>query len=137
MIYEGTIQYSGVDNKGNQKNFKEQYVVKYVVSFADAEVKLYEEMQGRGLFDYDVIALKRSKIKEIANGRTNADDLLWLAEMQDVFHDDDGNEKYIKYKVLFYSKTYESANVFITEYAKQGYDLSLVSLKLTKYIDVI
>lgn len=137
MIYEGTIQYIGIDNKGNQKNIKEQYVVNDVISFEGSENKLYEEMQGRGLSDCDVIALKRSKIKEIANGRTNSEDLLWLAEMQDVFHDDEGNEKYIKYKVLFYSKTYESANVFITEYAKQGYDLSLVSLKLTKFVDVI
>lgn len=137
MIYEGTIQYTGVDNKGNQKNFKEQYVVNNRVSFADAEVELYVEMQERGLSDCDVIALKRSKIKEIANQRTNVDDLLWMAEMQDVFHDDEENEKYIKYKVLFYSKTYESANLFITEYAKQGYDLSLVSLKLTKFVDVI
>ena len=57
--------------------------------------------------------------------------------MMDVFHDDEGNEKPLKYKILFFSKTYESANAFITEYSKQGYDMSLVSLKLTKFVDVI
>lgn len=33
--------------------------------------------------------------------------------------------------------TYESANAFITDYAKQGYDMKLVSLKLTKFAEVI
>ena len=137
MIYEGTILHVDIDNNGNKKNIKQQYVIDEAIGFGNAEEILYEKMQGFGFSDIDVIAIKRSKIKEIANKRTNKDDLLWMAEMQDVFHDDEGNEKYIKYKVMFYSETYEKANAFITEYAKQGYDLSLVSLKLTKFIDVL
>ena len=103
--------------------------------FTQVESKLYEKFEGYK--DFDVVAIKRSNIKEIANQRTNNDDVIWQAELQDIFHDDEGNEKLLKYKILFFSKTYESANTFITEYAKQGYDMSLVSLKLTKFMDVI
>ena len=99
------------------------------------ESELHKEF--KGYKDFDVVAIKRSNIKEIANQRTNNDDVIWQAELQDIFHDDEGNEKLLKYKILFFSKTYESANTFITEYAKQGYQMSLVSLKLTKFIDVI
>ena len=46
-------------------------------------------------------------------------------------------EKPIKYKILFYSKSFDSAKAFISEYSQQGYDMSLVSLKLTAFKDVI
>lgn len=135
MIYEATVMYVSPDDRGNERNNKESYILENQDLFTQVESKLYEEFEGYK--DFDVVAIKRSNIKEIANQRTNNDDVIWQAELQDIFHDDDGNEKLLKYKILFFSKTYESANTFITEYAKQGYDMSLVSLKLTKFIDVL
>lgn len=135
MIYEATITFTKPDDKGDEKTFKESYILENQNLFTQVESKLYEEFEGYK--DFDVVAIKRSNIKEIANQRTSNDDVVWQAEVQDICHDDEGNEKFLKYKILFFSKTYESANTFITEYAKQGYDMSLVSLKLTKFIDVI
>lgn len=134
MIYEASVQYTGRDNDGNDITVKEKYVLEDEPSFSSVEERLYKIFLDK---DFDVTAIKRSKIKEIANRRVGQEDLMWISEVQDVFHDDAGNEKYMKYKILFYSRTFDTAKTFITEYIKQGYDMTLVSLKLTKFIDVL
>lgn len=134
MIYEASVQYTGRDNDGNDITVKEKYVLEDEPSFSSVEERLYKIFSDK---DFDVTAIKRSKIKEIANRRVGQEDLMWIAEVQDVFHDDAGNEKYMKYKILFYSRTFDTAKTFITEYIKQGYDMTLISLKLTKFIDVL
>lgn len=134
MIYEASVQYTGRDNDGNDITVKEKYVLEDEPSFSSVEERLYKIFLDK---DFDVTAIKRSKIKEIANRRVGQEDLMWIAEVQDVFHDDAGNEKYTKYKILFYSRTFDTAKTFITEYIKQGYDMTLISLKLTKFIDVL
>lgn len=134
MIYEASVQYTGRDNDGNDITVKEKYVLEDEPSFSSVEERLYKIFLDK---DFDVTAIKRSKIKEIANRRVGQEDLMWISEVQDVFHDDAGNEKYMKYKILFYSRTFDTAKTFITEYIKQGYDMTLISLKLTKFIDVL
>lgn len=134
MIYEASVQYTGRDNDGNDITVREKYVLEDEPSFSSVEERLYKIFSDK---DFDVTAIKRSKIKEIANRRVGQEDLMWIAEVQDVFHDDAGNEKYMKYKILFYSRTFDTAKTFITEYIKQGYDMTLISLKLTKFIDVL
>lgn len=135
MIYEATIQRLKNDGNGNQKVVKEKYVLEEGDFFAHAETKLYEEFESEQ--EFDVTEIKRSKIKEIANQRANDEERLWLSEVQDSMLGDDGEEKVIKYKILFFSKTFDTAKAFITEYIKQGYGMTLVSLKLTKIIDVL
>ena len=136
MIYEVTINYTKFDEeKQTEKSVKENFIVNEAESFSDAEQQA--NTYCKAFKEVDVTAIKQSKIKEIANERSDTDDYIWLAEMQDVFIDDAGNKKPIKYRVAFFSTTYESANAFITDYAKQGYEMSLVSLKLTKFAEVI
>lgn len=136
MIYEVQVTYTKFDEeKQTEKSVKENFIINEAESFSSAELQAFGYCMA--FKDAEVVAIKQSKIKEIANERKNTDDTLWLAEMQDVFIDDNGNEKPTKYRVLFHSQTYESANAFITDYAKQGYDMQLVSLKLTKFSEVI
>lgn len=138
MIYEVQITYVTVDNRGNDKNVKENLVVQNATSFADAEETGYEYGQGLNLNEVDVVGVKRSKIKEILNTCQHDDDLIWQAELMDVFHDDEGNEKEIKYKTILFAQSFDNAKAFISEYMRQGYDnMSLVSLKLTKFTTII
>ena len=138
MIYEVQITYVTVDNRGNDKNVKENLVVQNAISFADAEEAGYEYGQGLNLNEVDVVGVKRSKVKEVLNTCQHDDDLIWQAELMDVFHDDEGNEKEIKYKTILFAQSFDSAKAFVTEYMRQGYDdMSLVSLKLTKFNEVI
>lgn len=135
MIHEVTIAFTVAGKNGEGKTIKEQYLVDNRNLFAEVEDAMYVGFDGYK--DLDVIAVKRSRIKEIINTRQSEDDLIWMAELQDTFVDDDGKEKYIKYKVVLYSKTFDTAKAFISEYIKQGYNLALVSLKLTKFEEVL
>ena len=135
MIHEVTIAFTVAEKNGEGKTVKEQYLVDNRNLFAEVEDAMYVGFDGYKALD--VIAVKRSRIKEIINTRQSEDDLIWMAELQDTFVDDDGKEKYIKYKVVLYSKTFDTAKAFISEYIKQGYNLALVSLKLTKFEEVL
>jgi hypothetical protein len=135
MIYESTITYKGIDNKGVEKLFKESYVISNAELFAEVENKMQEEFTAYQ--ELDVVDIKRSKIKEIANGRTSDDENLWMSELLSVFIEDDGTEKEIKNKVLFFATTYDKANAFITQYVKQGYNMEIISTKKTHFLDVL
>lgn len=137
MIHEVKVQYNGTDKKGNERVFKPQYLVENALCFSDAETQVCEYLQGQGILEYDVTNIVRSKATEVANTRQSVDDKIWVAELIDVFTTDDGEEKEMKYKIFLFSKTFDSALAFITEYMKQGYNMSLVTLKLTKFAELI
>lgn len=136
MIYEAQITYQTTNEKGLEVTKKENYVVPDAERFEQVEKWLFNRFQLTHDC-LDVVAVKRSKIMEVANDRTSDDDLIWCAELQDVFHDDDGSEKTTKYKILLFAKTFDSAKAFISEYAKCGYSMELVSLKMTKFVGVL
>lgn len=134
MIYEGTISYLSIDDNGEDKSIRERYIISSAELFSDAEASLYNIQRGR---DMDVIALKRSLVKEIANTRSCEDDKVWMAELADTFTGDDGEEKINIYKIILYAKSFDSAKSFISEYMEQGYSMELTSLKRTKFVDVL
>lgn len=131
MLYEVQISYTTLDDKA----VKEQYLIEAQEFFANAEHEMYKRFSTCD--NLDVTKIKRSNIKEVANLRNQPTDKVWIAQMQDVFVDDDGEEKPIKYKVAFFSDTYDNANAFIIEYAKQGYQMSLISLTLSNFVDIL
>lgn len=135
MIYEGTIQYIAIDESGNDKSTKANYIIENAELFAEVENRLYEEFDG--YTDIDVVAVKRSRIKEIINTRQSEDDLIWLCEIEDVFLTEDGEEKPLRYKILGYSKDFNSAKTLFGEYLKQGYSMNIISIKKTKFEEVL
>mgnify|MGYP002852442256 CR=1 FL=1 len=135
MIYEATIQFIAIDNNGNDKSTKQSYIIENAELFAQVENRLYEEFEG--YTDLDVVAIKRSKIKEIANERTSDDEKIFLATLVDVFLNDDGSEKEIKYTIAFYSKDMNTAHAYIREYVSQGYNMGVKQIKESKLIDVL
>jgi hypothetical protein len=134
-MYEIQITFVKVDSKGNDRNVKESLILEHAESFADAEQIGYD--YGSGLTGLDVVAIKRSKIKEIANERTSDDEKIFLATLVDVFLNEDGTEKEMKYTIAFFSKSMASANAYINEYAKQGYNMSITKIVESKYDDVL
>lgn len=134
MIFEGTITYLTIDDNGDDKAIKERYIIENAEMFSDAESMLYDLQKGR---DMDVVAIKRSAIKEIANKRNFAEEKVWIAEIADTFTDEDGEEKLIVYKIALYAKNFDGAKNFMGEYMTQGYSMDLVSLKMTKFVDVL
>ena len=136
MVYEIVLSYVTVNPKnGSDVSKKENLILEHAESFADAEQIGYEYCCG--LTGLDVVAIKRSKIKEIANERTSDDEKIFLATLVEVFHNDDGSEKEMKYTIAFFSKDMTSANVYINEYAKQGYNMSVTKIVQSKFDDVL
>ena len=135
MIHESKIAFTKVDDNGNDKVIKERYLIAEAESFGDAEEQTYDFCDGEtGL---DVIDVKRSKIKEILNSRDTGDDKIFVADIADVQHNDDGEEVEIVYKVALFAPNVDAAYNYIKSYLKQGYDMTLVGLKKTKYNEVI
>lgn len=134
-MYEGTITFIQVDDKGIDRNRKESYVLENAISFSDAEDKLLD--YGEGLTAIDVASIKRSKVKEIINTRKSDEEMIFAAELQDVFLNEDGTEKEIKYKVLLFAKTFDEAKAIMSEHIRQGYSMEIVSIKKTKFDDVL
>lgn len=135
MAYEIQITYVTVDPRGNDRNVKENLILEHAESFADAEQIGYD--YGSGYTALDVVAIKRSKIKEIANERTSDDEKIFLATLVDVFLNEDGTEKEIKYTIAFFSKNMATANVYINEYAKQGYNMTITKIVESNYDNVL
>lgn len=133
MIWEFTISYHSIDN-GKEKVKKEKFVFDKCESFGEVEQKAIN------LFDHlsemEVIAIKQSKVKEIVNYKKYQDEKIFDATLRDVFVDEDGNEKYINYHILLCAKTFDNAKDLVSQYLKQGYDLTLVTLKETSFVDI-
>ena len=131
MTFETKISY---ESEG--KVVKEQYIVENEELFGAVESKLYEEF---GNFpNFSVVSIKtNNKIREIINQREDEEDFIWTAELQDVFYTDEGDEKHIRYKVIIFAKTFDSAKTKIVKYMQQGYGMTLVSLKLTDFEEVL
>ena len=137
MIYEGTIKYETVTNKGNTKTVKESYLIEDAETFSEAESVLLRIGNESSLSDFDVTALKRSKIKEIANHGGKLKSPMFVATLVDVFTDEKGNEKEMNYDIAFFAPNIQEAHNFIIYYTEQGYCMEMRSLKQAKFIDVI
>lgn len=135
MIFEATVQYNTTNSKGKECVAKEKYVIENETLFRIVENIMYNKF--RDYQGVDVTAIRRTHIKEVVNQRTLVDDRVFMATLIDTFTDDDGVEKETKYDILFYAKDIDSAHSYIKDYVKQGYGMSIVSIKLTKYKDIV
>jgi hypothetical protein len=121
-----------IDNKSKKK------AVTYVLDtefFANAEYQvtgMLEELKKQSTVkSYDVLSLKQSPIKEVI---TNHDgEHSYIATLEDIFTEDDGTEKKLKYKVLLWADNHQQALAHITELVKQGYDLAIKGIKEVDY----
>lgn len=138
MIYEATITFVAADSKGIDRNIKEKYILENAESFSDVEEKMYEAFSG--YTDLDVVDIKRSKLKEIANEKPFGDEecKIFFATIVDFFTDDNDVTKEIKYTVALFAHNINEAHQAVKQYMSQGLeDMELKQLKETKIVDVI
>ena len=122
-----------VDNKVKKRP------VTYILNtefFSTAEYSvtalLEKEQQEGTLRDYEIQSMRISPIKEIANQYHGEHS--YLATLKDVWTEDDGTEKYLKYKVLLWADNLQEAIANTHEMAKEGYEMLVESLKEVDYI---
>ena len=136
-MYEVKYSYTTIDNKGNDKVVKKTIICEHAASFGDAEEIAYDFANGET--DLDVIAVKRSSIKEIINRRASDNDKIFTATIVDTCYIDGKDEPVEnKYILALYAEDINQAHSIVREYMKQGLnDMELVGLKCTKYLEIL
>jgi hypothetical protein len=136
-MYEVKYSYTTIDNKGNDKVVKNTIICEHAASFGDAEEIAYDFANGET--DLDVIAVKRSSIKEIINRRASDNDKIFTATIVDTCYIDGKDEPVEnKYILALYAEDINQAHSIVREYMKQGLnDMELVGLKCTKYLEIL
>ena len=135
MFYEVSNKITVVDKRGNDKQIVEKILVENINLFSEAELKAIEWYNNEN----EVVAIKQlPKLMEFVNRRESEDQTIYAATIESIFIDDDDNEKTTRYIVGIFAHSLENATNIALEYMQGGMtDLSLVSIKKTKIVEVI
>ena len=76
--------------------------------------------------DADITCCKQSSIKEVATQFEG--DKSYVATLKDVWIDEVGNEKSLRYKVLLYAADLTECNTRAQQLCREGYDMIIESL---------
>lgn len=135
MFYEVSNKITVVDKKGNDKQIIEKILVENINLFSEAELKSIEWYNNEN----EVVAIKQlPKLMEFVNRRESEDQAIYAATIESIFIDDDNNEKTTRYIVGIFALSLEDATNIAIEYMRGGMtDLSLISIKKTKIVEVI
>lgn len=135
MLIELKVKTKRTDSTGKTRKKTETYLINKDF-FAEAEYAitemLTEETNSHLLDEFEIISLKISQLKEIATQYQGENP--FIISLKDVFHEDDGTEKYTKYKVLLWADSLTEANSRAHELSMQGYDMLIESIKQVEYV---
>lgn len=135
MFFEVQVKLIKMNNKGVDKPVVEKLIVENANIFSEAEYKAMNEYNGEA----DVVAMKISKLKEFINTRTNDEEDIYFATIEDEFvNDSTGEVTPMLYSVALFAENFDRAKDITNAYIKQGLsDMTLVAIKKTKFIDLI
>ena len=136
MFYEANTKVTRLNERGEEKQVMERYVIQNCETFREAEeraAKTYAEYN----LDGDVVAIKRSNLYEVVNENANKEKY-FRAKLGSIFVDDNGKEKMTYYHVLLSADNMDDAQKIMKEYMNQGMnDFILLEIKESKVTDVI
>lgn len=132
MLIEVKVKVARViDGKTRKKT--ETYVMD-MEFFNQAEYAVTELLnEDTTVEDFQIQNLKVSQIKEIDDQTINNSIPSFIATLIDIFLQDDGTEKKIKYKVLLWADNLTAANHRANELSHQGYDMQIEGIKQVDY----
>lgn len=134
MFYEVISKRIIIDAKGNDKEIAEKFIIDNCEFCSESEKVMLLEYNGENR----CTSIKESNLREFVNERQDDDQAIFLATLEDVFVTDDGDEKATRYVVGLFANTVEEATKIMIEYMRQGMgNLSLVSIKKTKIVDLL
>lgn len=130
-----TTKVTRVKDDGTEKEVSERYITD-CLTFEEAERKGMETYSADNT-DGDVIAIKRSNVREIVN-EDEEKEHYFKATIVDVFVDDNGKEKELKYYVLIRANDLGEATDKANEYMRQGLqDMRLDGIVKTKILELL
>lgn len=135
MYYEITDRVTRMKDDGTEKEVNERYITDSL-TFAEAEQKGMEAYSDFSL-DGDVVAIRRSNIREIVN-ENEEKEYYFRATIADISVDEHGNEKELKYYVLIRADDLSEATAKANEYLRQGLqDMRLDGIVKTKILELL
>lgn len=136
MYYEMTTKVTRVKDDGTEKEVSERYITD-CETFAEAEQKGMEAYSADNT-DGDVVAVKRSNVKEIANENEEKQHY-YKATIVDIFIDDKTEkEKELRYYVLIRADDLSEATAKAKEYMRQGLqDMRLDGIVKTNILELL
>ena len=136
MYYEITDRVKRVKDDGTEKEVNERYITD-CLTFAEAEQKGME-MYAASNTDGDVVAVKRSNVKEIVNENEEKQHY-FKATIVDTFIDDKTEkEKELRYYVLIRADDLSEATAKAKEYMRQGLqDMRLDGIVKTNILELL
>ena len=136
MYYEITDRVKRVKDDGTEKEVNERYITD-CLTFAEAEQKGMEAYSADNV-DGDVVAVKRSNVKEIVNENEEKQHY-FKATIVDTFIDDKTEkEKELRYYVLIRADDISEATVKAKEYMRQGLqDMRLDGIVKTNILELL
>lgn len=121
-----------IDSKPKKRT--ETYLIEKEV-MAEAEYAIMSKLTGYQnegtLREFEIQSIKLSPIKEI--NLQYQGEHSYIASLKDIFLQNDGTEKAIKYKVILWANSISEAMNHVREIAQQGYDMQIESLKEVDY----
>jgi len=124
-----------IDGKARKRT--ETYVVNDCDLYSNAEYRVMSALiheQEEGVVEsFEIQSLKLSQIKEIDDQTINNSIPSFIATLIDIFLQDDGTEKKMKYKVLLWAENLTAANRRANELSHQGYDMHIEGIKQVDY----
>lgn len=120
-----------IDDKTRKKT--ETFIVPDCELFVNAEHAVMNSLtnDGNTVEEYQIQSLKLSQIKEIADQFSGEHN--YIVVLKDIFHENDGTEKTMKYKVLLWADNLTQANANVEQMAREGYDMQIEGIKQVDY----
>ena len=136
MYYEITDRVKRVKDDGTEKEVNERYITD-CLTFAEAEQKGME-MYAASNTDGDVVAVKRSNVREIVNENEEKQHY-FKATIVDTFIDDKTEkEKELRYYVLIRADDISEATAKANDYLRQGLsDMRLDGIVKTNILELL
>lgn len=129
MLIEVKVKVTRTVNDKSRKKVETYLLQKDL--FSEAEFEVAKFLSENHADDFEILSLRQSQIKEIADQYTGNN--TYLATLKDIFVDDEGNEKSLRYKVLLWADDLEQATKNVKELQRQGYQMQIEGLKEVNY----
>lgn len=138
MFYEVTVKSDQTQENGSQKNVSEKYLVRNVDLFAEAESKVYSELEPFAR-DLDVVSISRSKITECINKSSDTGNNFIFKVKYDyiTLEEKSGKEKRTKQCVCLYADNIKEAREIVEEWLKSSMcNVDVVHIEKTQILDI-
>lgn len=135
MYYEGKVKFTQLDERGKEHRVTASYVIDNCMACTEACEKLNNAV---AVFGEDIVCVKTCAITEFINTR-NDGDCIYAATIELIELDEkSGKEHHKPYKSACWANTLEEATKRFKAYLSTFITrTTLVSVKLTKYVDLI